>query len=250
VPSSADAPAGPRLPAPGPWASGPREILDHALELLREPTDRNKRLAFILTDQAVELALGVYLGAPSRATGLKFSRRELDEAKASYPALLKRCEASIPQLFFTADPAHLEWFHKLRNSVYHDGNGITVEDKQAHAFAQIAARLITQLFGEDESAYEPAEELDRARHDRTYQFIQRWAEVTELLGQNLEEPEQLTLVDGLPVQEALPVGRRLSKTQRVAFEHLRQRRNLIIHGKTEPADSDFLQMKALLRSLE
>jgi hypothetical protein len=52
-----------------PWASGPREILQHGINLLQKDTDTNRRLAMLSIDNAVELMVKTYLGLPKRATG-------------------------------------------------------------------------------------------------------------------------------------------------------------------------------------
>ena len=57
-----------------PWASGPKEILQHGLSLLHEDNDKNRRLALLSIDNAVELMVKTFLGLPKRITGLSISR--------------------------------------------------------------------------------------------------------------------------------------------------------------------------------
>ena len=57
-----------------PWASGPGEILRHGLNLLRNDSDSNRRLAMNSIDNAVELTVKTYLGLPKRVTGLSISQ--------------------------------------------------------------------------------------------------------------------------------------------------------------------------------
>ncbi|MBA7579249.1 hypothetical protein ES708_21118 [subsurface metagenome] len=70
-----------------PWVTGPAEILEHGLSLLTEDSDKNRRLAMISIDNAVELAIKTYLGLPKRITGLKISRKEYSEISESFPLL-------------------------------------------------------------------------------------------------------------------------------------------------------------------
>ncbi len=62
-----------------PWVSGPREILQHGLSLLHDDSDRNRRLALLSIDNAVELTIKTYLGLPKRITGLQISRKDFAE---------------------------------------------------------------------------------------------------------------------------------------------------------------------------
>ena len=75
-----------------PWASGPGEILRHGLDLLKKDSDRNRRLAMISVDNAVELMMKTFLGLPKRITGLTITRKEFGDAAESFPRLLDAME--------------------------------------------------------------------------------------------------------------------------------------------------------------
>ena len=53
-----------------PWVSGPGEILQHGLSLLERDNDKNRRLALLSIDNAVELTIKTFLGLPRRITGI------------------------------------------------------------------------------------------------------------------------------------------------------------------------------------
>lgn len=110
-----------------PWVSGPTEILEHGLALLEKDTDANRRIALILIDNAVELAIKTYLGLPRRATGIALSRKRLSEISDSFPDLLDALEEHAPETVSGLDLADIEWYHRLRNQLYHGGVGLTVE---------------------------------------------------------------------------------------------------------------------------
>ncbi|MDO9069613.1 MAG: hypothetical protein Q7W05_14320, partial [Deltaproteobacteria bacterium] len=44
------------------------------------------------------------------------------------------------------DLGDIDWFHRLRNTLYHDGNGITVEPEKVDSYLQIARVLFDSLF--------------------------------------------------------------------------------------------------------
>jgi hypothetical protein len=109
-----------------PWASGPAEILGHGLDLLVEDSDRNRRLAIIAIDNAVELTIKTYLGLPRRVTGLAISRKRFREIAESFPDLLDAIEEHASKKLAGIDLGEIEWYHRLRNQLYHEGNGLTV----------------------------------------------------------------------------------------------------------------------------
>ena len=105
-----------------PWVTGPAEILEHGLSLLKTDSDKNRRLAMIAIDNSVELAIKTYLGLPKRITGLLITRKEYAEISESFPRLLdaleKYCEGKLEGL----DLGEIEWYHRIRNQLYHQGS--------------------------------------------------------------------------------------------------------------------------------
>lgn len=130
-----------------PWASGPGEILRHALDLLKQDNDTRRRLAMICIDNAVELMMKVYLGLPQRVTGLRVSRKEYQEFSESFPALLDALEKYATDKLDGINLGDIEWYHRLRNELYHQGNGLTVERDKVEVYAELAKMLFNNLFG-------------------------------------------------------------------------------------------------------
>ena len=110
-----------------PWASGPKEILKHGLILLREDTDTNRRLAMLSIDNAVELIAKTFLSLPRRVTGFRIGRDKRSEITESFPGPLDALERYAPERMQDVNLAWIEWFHGMRNDLYHYGNGLTVE---------------------------------------------------------------------------------------------------------------------------
>lgn len=158
-----------------PWSSGPAEILKHGLELLEEDSDSNRRLAMIAIDNSVELIIKTYLGLPRRITGLGISRREYQEISESFPALLDALERHAHDKIIGIDLGTIEWFHRLRNQLYHQGNGLTVERGNVEVYSALANELFHKLFGVD---------LIKPRDNKAKllaQFFQSWTKLeTEL----------------------------------------------------------------------
>lgn len=121
-----------------PWVTGPKEILQHGLSLLHEDFDRNRRLALLSIDNAVELTIKTYLGLPKRVTGIQISRRDFAEISDSFPKMLDALEEHASEFLKGIDLGDIEWFHRLRNQLYHQGNGLTVAREQVEVYAELA----------------------------------------------------------------------------------------------------------------
>lgn len=154
---------GPTLPARGPWSAGPREVLEHGLGLLASDSDRDRRLAMIAIDNAVELMLSVYFTLPKRANGLSMSRKDQEETRDSWPRLLEASETHIAEAFEGISLADIEFYHRLRNQLYHQGNGLTVVRRNVEVYAALASQLMERLFGEsDENLHELRDQSNNA----------------------------------------------------------------------------------------
>ena len=122
----------------------------------------------IAIDNSVELMIKTYLGLPKRITGLTIPRRELTEASESFPGLLDLLEKYATAKLNGIDLGAVEWFHRLRNQLYHQGNGLTAERDKVEAYAVIANQLFKSLFGF------PLIQHVTDRGDLLGQFIEAW----------------------------------------------------------------------------
>lgn len=130
-----------------PWASGPTELLEHAVSVLGTDSDSNRRIAMILVDNAVEQAIKTYLSLPRRVSGINISRRRFAEIAESFPALLDALEEHAAEKLAGVDLGAIEWYHRLRNELYHQGFGLTVERDKVEVYAELAQVLLRNLFG-------------------------------------------------------------------------------------------------------
>ena len=214
-----------------PWASGPGEILRHGLELLRKDTDTNRRLAMIAIDNAVELMVKTYVGLPKRITGLSITRKELQEIGESFPALLDGLERYAPDRLDGVDLGTIEWYHRLRNELYHQGNGLTVERDKIEIYAELANVLYKNLFGHA-LVEDPARKTELLG-----EFLAAWAEVERGLRALIErevvrttalERRPMTLIEGLRLAQRnhLFDARELQE-----IDELRRVRNDAAHGQ-------------------
>jgi len=210
-----------------PWASGPGEILKHGLELLNKDTDANRRLAMISIDNAVELTIKTYLGLPKRVTGLHISRKEYQDFAESFPQLLDALEKYSSDKLDGIDLGEIEWYHRLRNQLYHQGNGLTVERDKVEIYAELANILFANLFGF--RLTEPEEDATALLG----KFMEAWVRlertlteaVSSLQDENIRRPlAPMRMIDTL-VKEGF-----ISQSEMKEINEIRRIRNETVHG--------------------
>ncbi len=131
-----------------PWTDGPRELIQHAVDHLGQGGDFDRRIAMISIDNAVELMIKTYLGLPKRARKTQGpSRRELETASESFPSLLDLLQTHAADKIVGLGLDDIEWYHRIRNQLYHSGNGITVERSKVETYLQLSMTLFENLFG-------------------------------------------------------------------------------------------------------
>lgn len=131
----------------GPWTEGPKELMQHAVDHLAIGGDFDRRIALISIDNAVELMITTYLGLPKRSRGSAGpSRKELEASFNSFPSLLDLMEKYGEDCLTGVSLDEIEWYHRLRNQLYHSGNGITVELAKVQIYFSLAKILFENLF--------------------------------------------------------------------------------------------------------
>jgi hypothetical protein len=214
-----------------PWANGPGEILRHGIDLLRKDTDTNRRLAMISIDNAVELMVKTYLGLPKRITGLAITRREFQEIGERFTELLDALEKHAPDKLDGIDLGNIEWYHRLRNELYHQGNGLTVERDKVEIYAEVANVLFKNIFG-----FGIVEDPTR-KTELLGEFMAAWAQVERGLRILIEREAARggeTVVHSAPLRDGLrlAVNNGLFNAQDVReIEEFMRIRNTAAHGQ-------------------
>jgi len=231
-----------------PWIHGPLELLNHGLEHLSLGSDFDVRIAMISIDNSVELIIKTYLGLPSRVTGISgLSRKRYDELVQSFPSLLDGLEEFATDKIVGLELGDIEWFHRLRNQLYHEGNGITVERSKVEGYAEIARILFFNLFG-----VKHEDVGEKAPHSLVGQFFSGWAQMErELL--RLQEKHSLLkegkFVPPSALAEFLVQGGLMTKSLLDEFNVVRQFRNKLAHGFEAPSVQELEKYNSSLKSL-
>lgn len=202
------------------WASGPGEILRHGIGLLSDDTDTNRRLAMISIDNAVELMMKTVIQLPARITGINVSRRQRDDICATFPNLLDGIEAHANDKIVGISLGEIEWFHRLRNELYHQGNGLTVERRQVEVYAELALTLFRGLFGVRPDVPE------KGKMHTLGEFLEAYVSIEQALRNASNSSPSLT--SGILVREFIQ-NAILDERELQDFEKLRLIRNQVVH---------------------
>lgn len=211
-----------------PWTDGPRELLQHAADHLRLGGDFDRRIAMISIDNSVELAIKTYLGLPERARGTSGpTRREQQTASESFPALLDLLDQHGSDRLTGVDLGDVEWYHRLRNQLYHSGNGITVDRARVEAYFQIASALFVSLFDEPARIDEHS-----IVNTKTGLFLNLWIRLESSLRKRLPPKS------GLAYEWKRDFLANASAEAVALWEPLVQFRNGLVHSLATPTASE------------
>jgi hypothetical protein len=202
------------------WASGPSEILQHGLSILGKDTDANRRIAMILFDNAVEIAMQTYVGLPKRVTGLSIDAKQKQEICRDFHSLVSFFERKPVLSDAGVNLGEIEWLHGLRNTLYHNGNGLTVERSKVEFYGEVGRILIGALFGQPVTV-----DPQRPSHSMG-DFLDAWAIVDAAL-RNAARRKAFT--SGKAILEFLKKVV-LSEREYQEFERLQEIRNHIAHS--------------------
>lgn len=226
-----------------PWATGPHEILHHALELTRDDTDTNRRLAMILVDNAVEQMIKTYLNLPKRINGLTIPRARRQQIADSFPNMLDALEEFASDKLVGVDLGTIEWYHRLRNQLYHEGFGLTVTRDNVDVYSELANSLFKNLFG-----FDLVQPQDTGLNDRIGTLIQLWNQLErglvdtasdhDLLGHRRSPLDTIRFLHGASI---------IDDAEYNELNQLRQVRNAVVHGLDENREALTDQMIERLR---
>jgi hypothetical protein len=213
-----------------PWAAGPKEILEHGISLLRKDSDKNRRLALLSVDNAVELTIKTYLGLPKRINGINVPRKEYVEFSESFPKLIDALEQYAAGKLSGIDLGEIEWFHRLRNQLYHQGNGLTVDRDKVEIYSELAKLLFENLF-ETQLSF-----ASEDQHQLLGEFLAAWVAFERMTaGLSKLNAEKLSTIGGrtrppfAAVNEMVRAGV-FEPSDAKEIDELRRIRNEVVHG--------------------
>jgi hypothetical protein len=204
------------------WASGAIELLRHADSHIHCESAFDRRIAFISIDNAVETAVRTFLSLPRTKSGVVVRRDDIEAVENSFPGLLALLWKHAGARLTGIDDADIEHYHRIRNKLYHDGTGLSVDEQYLRAYRQIAALMMKNLFGVDLGEPQPAPTLER--------LILLWNQIEEALTAMLKK-RGIDRRGTYMWEEAMKAGA-MEREDIAALTELRMIRNRQVHSTT------------------
>lgn len=229
------------------WCEGPKEILHEAHRLAAEDRPGCTRIALILIDNAVEVIAKTFLSLPKRITGVNIPRKELEGIFESFPAVISCLEKNSGDRLNHIDLGEIEWHHGLRNKLYHDGSGLTVEKAKVDVYFALAVELFKALF-EDAIDLPPNDQEERLIGT----FLSKWVGLekglimySEFVGETYGRTPNLRAGMNLLAEEGKVTRELLDEVS-----SLQQLRNAVVHGQVEPSKAITLETLKRLEKID
>src|SRR5688572_26428796 len=128
------------IKTPHPWQVGPTELMEFALERMHKGSDFDRRLAFLILDVGIETLFKTYLTLPDSVTHFQTKRSDRNAAvDGNFHEMLRGVQSADPKKASKFNFAYLEYYHNLRNTLYHQGNQVTtIPISQLEGYARLA----------------------------------------------------------------------------------------------------------------
>ncbi|WP_440121716.1 hypothetical protein [Tenacibaculum sp. Ill] len=128
------------------WASGALELLKHADEHINKGQAFDQRIAFISIDSSVETAIRTFIFMPFSLSKVKFSFKEKEEIGNSFPKMVNLLSEKASNKISGIELSDIEFYHRLRNQLYHEGTGLSVDKNHLEAYRTLGELLLKNLF--------------------------------------------------------------------------------------------------------
>jgi len=133
-----------------PWQNGPVELISHGIEHMGRDTEFDLRVGFLLLDVGVETLFKTFLQLPDDVTGTKMNYGErVKGSTGNFHELRRAVQSAGAHRLKGVRVEEVEFYHGIRNRLYHQGNGVTVERQNAGSYAGLAIQLLDRLLGVD-----------------------------------------------------------------------------------------------------
>lgn len=198
-----------------PWLSGCYELLEHGIEHFLKDSEFDRRLAMISIDNALELAVKTYISRNLRVLNIK--RKDYNNIKRDFSKLLSLILKVAPNKINEQELSSIEHNHELRNNLYHEGIGISVNKEIVKLYSEEAISVISKLYEVDLSYL--------LKKVGIFNFIKKF-KVLENEWQRIELSMLIFILDGL-LSSGLTIKERISELASKGIISNVQNENLI-----------------------
>lgn len=129
-----------------PWQAGPTELIEYATTLSESEKEFDKLIAYLLIDLGVETLFKAYLKFEETDFEMDLSEKQ-KAIKGNFPELVKGTKKASGGNLEEMDFKNVSYYHSLRNTLYHEGGGITISSSNVHAYANLAKKFLKTLMG-------------------------------------------------------------------------------------------------------
>ncbi len=157
-----------------PWQVMPAKIIVLAKEQASKDTDFDGQLAFLLLDIGVEAALKTYL-----------INKKQDVEKILFPDLIKKVKEELTKENLVVDLESLEYYHRIRNKLYHQGDGVRPTDENLQRYLVLAEDVLKTLLAIDISKLESSLKSAYSVWDETWKTKRTFDDLASELKERL-----------------------------------------------------------------
>ncbi|WP_166421024.1 hypothetical protein [Pseudoalteromonas sp. Z1A8] len=131
------------------WQKAPVKIVSEAIYHAEKQNEEDNLISFLLLDVGAEMLLKTYLRLPKHITGSITPEDErYNIIRKGFHGVIEGVKNSR-QGISAKELARVEFFHGLRNKLYHQGNGLTVQRSHLDEYIAIIKSLFKQLLKVD-----------------------------------------------------------------------------------------------------
>lgn len=187
-----------------PWQSGPTELIKYAIEHLHREGEFNQRIAFLLLDVGVETLFKTFLQLPKEVTGTKVSFSERVKAsEGNFHELIEGVRKAAGVQLGNIDLTHIQFYHDLRNKLYHQGNGITIPVEKVKGYTSIAVDCLKALLDVDLGPILFGKQEEEQRQAEEQILIEEFEQLRQEIKTQLDDLHQTALLAFETVEPAL-----------------------------------------------
>jgi len=183
-----------------PWQRGSTELIQYSIKHLRSNNDFDKRRSFLILDIGIETLLKTYLELPAEITGTKTSFTKRQEAIAgNFHSLVQGVKDAAGERIKNINLEYIQYYHNKRNQLYHDGEGLTIQEDHLLGYLQLAVPLMKALLDVDLAAELEAELAEIEKRKATIQHFEKLLETIN----SIDRHEDLLLEETRNLKELL-----------------------------------------------
>jgi len=133
-----------------PWQITPTELIKKAIEFLELDTELDRQTAFLLMDVGIETLFKIFLLLPESVTKTEVGyRKRKDATEGNFHILIETMKEAGEDQLEGLNLDRVEYFHGIRNKLYHQGDGVIPTKSNSEEYAALAVLLLDRLLNVD-----------------------------------------------------------------------------------------------------